>query len=143
MAMERFSSGLPSLFERFFDSDWMDSKDPDYAHASADLPMVNIMENADEYLIEVAAPGMRKTDFRVCYNEGKLTISSDRQEVVQDGVSYLRREYRYRSFHRSFDIPEDFIEGDQIHANYNDGILQITLPKREEIKPKPPREISI
>jgi HSP20 family protein len=105
--------------------------------------MVNIKENADEYLIEVAAPGMKKSDFRVSYDDGKLTISSDKQEEIQDGVSYLRHEYSYHSFHRSFDVSEDLVDGDQIHANYTDGILQITLPKREEIKPKPPKEISI
>jgi HSP20 family protein len=92
MATGRFSSGHPSLFDRFFNSDWMDNKDSDHSPANANLPMVNIMENADEYLVEVAAPGMRKSDFRVRYNDGKLTISSDRQEEVQDGVSYLRRE---------------------------------------------------
>jgi HSP20 family protein len=139
MAITKF----PSLFERFFDSDWMEGTNSDYSPANANLPMVNIMENADEYLIEVAAPGMKKHDFKVNYDNGRLTISSDKKEEVQDGVSYIRREYSFQSFQRSFDVSEDLVDGGKIHANYNDGILQITLPKREEVKPKPGREISI
>jgi HSP20 family protein len=56
---------------------------------------------------------------------------------------YTRREFRYQSFQRSFTIPENVVDGEKIKAGYNDGILSITLPKREEIKPKPPREIKI
>jgi HSP20 family protein len=143
MAITKFSSGFPSLFDRFFDGERMDRINPDYSPADANLPMVNIKENADEYLIEVAAPGMKKNDFKITYDNGKLTISSDKKEEVQDGVSYMRREYTFHSFQRSFDVSEDLVDGGKIHANYNDGILQITLPKREEAKPKPGREISI
>jgi HSP20 family protein len=143
MALTGFSTEFPSFLERFFDNDWRGRSASDYTPASATLPMVNIMENADEYLIEVAAPGMKKDNFKVQYDNGKLTISSDQQEEAQDGVSFIQREYNFQSFQRSFDVSEDLVDGEKIHANYHDGILQITLPKREEVKPKPGREISI
>lgn len=143
MAITRFSSGFPSLFDRFFESDWMDRSDEANLPSDGHWPMVNIKENADEYLIEVAAPGMKRNDFKVQYANGKLNVSTDSPEQVQDGVSFIRREYSYHAFQRSFDVSEDLVEGDKIHANYNEGILQITLPKRDEAKPRPPREISI
>ena len=95
-------------------------------------------------MIEVAAPGMSKDDFTVNYDNGRLTISSERRnEKSDEGENYTRREFSYQSFQRSFNVPENIVSGDKISANYKDGILHIHLPKREEVKPKPSREIKI
>ena len=71
MAITRFSTGFPSLFDRFFDSDWIEGANADYSPGNANLPLANIKESADEYVIEVAAPGMKKSDFKVQYDSGK------------------------------------------------------------------------
>jgi HSP20 family protein len=106
---------------------------------------VNVKENENEFQIEVAAPGMKKDDFKVNFDNGRLTISSESREEKseKDGGKYTRREYRYQSFQRSFTVPESVVDGEKIQARYTDGILNISLPKREEVKPKPAKEIKI
>lgn len=103
------------------------------------------MENTDEYTIEVAAPGLNKEDFKVDYDNGRLTISSERKnekEEKEEG-KIKRREFSYQSFQRSFTISENAVEAEKIKANYKNGILHISLPKREEVKPKPIKQIEI
>jgi HSP20 family protein len=95
-------------------------------------------------MIEVAAPGMTKEDFKVDYENGRLTISSERKnESKEKDGNYTRREFSYQSFQRSFTVPENIVNGDKIAATYKEGILHISLPKREEVKPKPARAIKI
>ncbi len=103
------------------------------------------MENDNEFLIEVAAPGLKKDDFNVGYDNGKLTISSEKknEKEEKDGNKVTRREFSYQSFQRSFTISENIVDADKIKANYKEGILHISLPKREEQKPKPIRQIEI
>ncbi|MFW5781200.1 MAG: Hsp20/alpha crystallin family protein [Bacteroidota bacterium] len=131
------------MMNRFFEGDMMDFADRNYSSKNASLPAVNIHENNDEFIIEVAAPGMKKKDFKISYDNGRLTISSDMKEEVTEGESYTRREFNYQAFQRSFEISHEIVDGDKIKARYEDGILRILLPKREEVKPKPAREISI
>jgi HSP20 family protein len=105
---------------------------------------VNVKEDNDNFMIEVAAPGMTKEDFSINYDNGRLTVGSERKnEKKNEDENFTRREFSYQSFQRSFNVPENVISGDKISANYKDGILIITLPKREEVKPKPSREIKI
>jgi len=136
---------FPSFFDRFLEGDLMDWASSNFAGNRSTLPAVNVRENANEYLIEVAAPGMKKNDFKVNFDNGRLTISSEKQEEVREGGEnkYTRREFSYQSFQRTFTVPENMVESSKIEAHYADGILSITLPKREEIKPKPAREIKI
>ena len=136
---------FPSFFNRLFEGDLMDWSSTNFAGSNSTLPAVNVLENDDEYKIEVAAPGMKKEDFKVNFENGRLTISSEfKEEKGNDSDErYSRREYRYQSFQRSFTIPDNLVDGDKINAKYNQGILEITLPKREEVKPKPAREIKI
>jgi HSP20 family protein len=136
---------FPSLFNKFFEGDLMDWSNYNFAGVNSTLPAVNVKENDNEFQIEVAAPGMKKDDFKVNFDNGRLTISSGSKEEKSEknGGKYTRREYRYQSFQRSFTIPENVVDGEKIQARYNDGILDITLPKREEVKPKPAREIKI
>jgi HSP20 family protein len=133
---------LPNLMEDFFARDLFDIRNP---LQSSGVPAVNIRETKDEYAIEVAAPGMKKEDFRLKVENDVLTISSENQsekEEKDDKGQYTRREFSYQSFQRSFTLPNT-VQGDKIEATYTDGVLHIKLPKKEEAKQKPPREIKI
>ncbi len=148
MTLSKLTTGFPSLINQFFNDDLMDPMaigwaNSNYSTTNTTLPRVNIKETNDEFVIEVAAPGMKKDDFKVNYDNGKLSISSEVNEGTQDGEKYTRREFSYQSFQRTFNISQDLVDGDKINAKYVDGILQIVLPKREEIKPKPAKEIAI
>lgn len=106
------------------------------------LPGVNIFEDKEGFTIEVAAPGMRKEDFKLQFEKNILKISCGLQEK-EENVKYLKREFNYSSFERSFIVPEKTVDSEKISAAYNDGILSISLSKREELKPKPAKEIEI
>jgi HSP20 family protein len=104
---------------------------------------VNVRETADDFAIELAAPGMKKEDFKVEVENDLLTISSEKEhkeEKESDG--YSRKEFSYASFSRSFTLPKSVL-GDQISATYEDGVLHLRLPKREEAKLKAPRLVKI
>ena len=136
---------VPSLFDRFFEGDLMDWSNSNFSGTNSTLPAVNVKENDNEFHIEVAAPGMKKGDFKLSYDNGRLTISSERKNEVEekDGEKVTRKEFSYQSFQRSFTVAENVVNAEKIAANYADGILHITLPKREEVKPKPAKEIKI
>lgn len=149
MTIARLSDNVypsfPSLMNRFFEGDMMDWNRSNFADTNSTLPAVNIRENSDEFMIDVAAPGMKKEQIKVDYENGRLTISSEKKEEKKEASkeNYSRREFSYMSFQRSFTIPENLVDGDKIKATYNEGILHISLPKREELKPKPARQIKI
>jgi len=149
MALARLSDNVfpsfPSMFERFFEGDMMDWNGGNFADRNATLPAVNVIENDDEYRIEVAAPGLKKSDFNLNFENGRLTISSERKDERQEksGDRFNRREFWYQSFQRSFTLPENVVNTGKISARYEDGILYITLPKRDEVKPKPAKAIKI
>ncbi len=136
---------VPSLLDRFFEGDLMDWNSTNYSGANSTMPAVNVKENDNEFHIEVAVPGMKKNDFKLSYDNGRLTISSERKHEVEEkeGEKVTRREFSYQSFQRSFNVAEGVVEAEKIAANYADGILHITLPKREEVKPKPAKEILV
>ncbi len=149
MTLARLSNNwfptVPSFLDRFFDGDVMDWNTRNFAGNNSTLPAVNVKENDDEFMIEVAAPGLKKNDFKVNYENGMLTISSESKEEKQekDGEKITRCEFSYQSFQRSFSVPENVVNADKIAAKYEDGILHVALPKREEVKPKPAKEIKI
>ncbi len=140
-----FYPSVPSLLNRFFEGDLMDWNTANFAGTDSTLPAVNIQENDNEFMIEVAAPGMKKDDFKLNYENGKLTISSEKKEEKEEkkGRKVTRREFSYQSFQRTFTVSETMVDADKIQASYKDGILNIVLPKREEIKPKPAKMIKI
>ncbi len=108
-------------------------------------PSVNIIENDDNYKIEVAAPGLKKGDFDIKVENKQLIIkASNKNESAESetDTNYRRREFNYTSFSRSFHI-SDKIDSEKIGAHYEDGILTVTLEKREEAKDKGPRTIEI
>ncbi|MAN60177.1 MAG: heat-shock protein [Flavobacteriaceae bacterium] len=127
---ELLNNDLPSVFQSNFNS-------------GMSLPKVNISEKDDAYTVDMAAPGMKKDDFNIEIDNQVLTISSEQKnEKKTEESNYTRREFGYASFKRSFTLPESVDDG-KIEAKYNEGILTITLPKREEAKKKPARSIKI
>ncbi len=135
---------FPSIVDRFLNGGLMDWNHSNFADNNSTLPAVNVKESDDEYMIDVAAPGMKKDDFSINLDNGRLTISAENKEEMKDeNDNYLRREFAYAHFMRTFTLPENKIDGEKIKAKYEDGILHIHLPKREEVKPKPAREIKI
>jgi len=106
-------------------------------------PSVNIIESDANFTLEVAAPGLKKEDFNIALDNDVLSIASNRKdETTEKESNYTRREFSYIEFKRSFTIPET-VNSEDINAVYENGILKITLPKKEEAKVPAKREISI
>jgi HSP20 family protein len=106
-------------------------------------PSVNIRENEENFLLDLAAPGLKKEDFKINLDNNVLTISSEmKEENEEKNEKFTRREFYFNSFSRSFTLPKT-IDLDKIKADYKDGILSIALPKREEAKVAINREIAI
>ena len=144
MNLVRFSNNVPSIFNRFFDNEMLDWNNRHFSNTNTTLPSVNIKENTDEFLVEVAAPGLKKIDFNIEVENDTLTISSEKQleNEEKEGERVTKREFSYQSFTRSFSLPV-LVERENITAKYEDGILNITIPKKEEAKPQPPKKIEI
>jgi HSP20 family protein len=143
---ETFFPTIPSLFDDFFTRDWLDSSLANWRVSGATLPAVNVMETNEDFKIEVAAPGMKRNDFKVQLDNNVLTISSQREDKTEEkdaSGNYTRREFSYQSFQRSFALPENKVLGDKISARYIDGVLHVTIPKSEEAKVKPARQIAV
>ena len=127
---------FPSLFNEFFNRDWVDFNNRNFSTTQTTIPSVNVVESDDKFELEVAAPGFEKKDFKVELNHNVLTISSDKKEEREegDGKQYTRKEFSYLSFCRSFTIP-DTVNHEKIEARYENGILKVLIPKKEEPKP--------
>jgi HSP20 family protein len=135
---------FPALFDDFFGRELFNWGNNNYSSTSTTVPAVNIRETNDNFEVEMAAPGMQKGDFQIQLDGSTLTISSQRQhqdESSQNG--YSRKEFSYQSFQRTFVLPKDVVNEDAIAARYENGVLHLTIPKREEVKQKPPRLIEI
>lgn len=132
---------VPAVFDEFFKPDWMGGME----RMNNTVPAVNIKETETTFVVELAAPGKSKADFNIELDDNVLTISSEakheKEEKDNDG-KYTRKEFSYSSFKRAFTLPEIVNESD-INASYENGVLHITLPKREEALPKPKRMIEI
>jgi HSP20 family protein len=147
MTLIRRTENYPAwsnLFNEFLNHDWIDWTHRNYSDTNTTIPSVNILEDQDGFKIEVAAPGLNKSDFKIEVNQGILKISSEKQEERESGEEsrYSRREFSYQSFSRSFNLPGT-VESDKIEAKYENGILSVSIPKRDEAKPKPVRMIDI
>ncbi|MCK9219217.1 MAG: Hsp20/alpha crystallin family protein [Bacteroidales bacterium] len=106
-------------------------------------PAANIMESNDAFHLEIAAPGMEKNDFKINLENNILTISSAvEDEKREEGKNYTRKEFYYGSFSRSFTLPKT-VDLDQIKADYENGILKINLPKKDEARIEQKKEIKI
>jgi len=148
--IKRNKSLLPS-FSRFWDDDDFFNRSltnwgvSNFSDSGTTLPAVNIRESEDSYDVEMAAPGMKKEDFKIELDNNVLTISSEKTEEYEDNEKekYSRKEFSYQSFQRSFNLPKEVVDEEKIKAHYRDGVLHLTIPKREEAKQKPPRKIQI
>lgn len=139
MSLIRRSNDLfPTFFNDFLGNDWLTER-------NASMPAVNIRESKDNFEVEMAAPGMNKKDFRIELDNDVLTISyekkEDREEKNKEG-QYTKQEFNYQAFRRSFTLPNT-VQSDKINAKYNDGILRLSIPKKEEAKQKASRVIDI
>lgn len=144
MNLMRRTGGLyPSFLEDFFDDNW--SGVASRADTGTRIPAVNVREKDDTYEIHVAAPGMKKEDFKLSVENNVLSVSAEekteKENKDQEG-NFTRREFSYTSFRRSFSLPSS-VDADNINAKYDNGILVLSLPKKEEAKPKPPKQIEI
>ena len=98
------------------------------------FPPVNIVEKASNYQVEIAAPGFEKTDFNIKLEGNILTVSTEKKDTVSETTDkMIRKEFSYRSFKRSFTIDEK-IDSEHINATYENGILKLELPKREDLR---------
>ena len=145
--MKRDGSHIPSissLFDDFFSRELFNWGNSNFSSTNTTVPSVNIKETADNFEVEVAAPGMDKKDFNVTLDGNLLTISSAKEHREEKKeADYSRREFCYRSFQRSFELPKDVVDEDKINARYENGVLYLTIPKKEEAKQKAPRMIEI
>lgn len=108
------------------------------------VPQVNVKENEKSFELELVAPGQKKEDFNIEIDNDMLTISTEAktEKIEQEEGKFTRREFRISSFKRAFTLPET-VKADEINAAYKDGILTLTLPKKEEALPKAKRMIEI
>ena len=139
--MTRKNAWLPSLLEDIFDDKLTESG----FNTAKSLPAVNIEEQEDKYVLELAAPGKSKKDFNIELDNDLLTISSEIKEEHKSedkNRNFTRREFSYESFRRSFTLP-DSVDTTKVKANYKNGVLLVDLPKREEAKKQPKRLIDI
>ena len=132
--LARTTEMLPSLFDDFIRpwSSWMDT--PSMIGRTQMVPAVNITETKDEYILSLAAPGMKKDDFNIDVTGNMITISSEKEQKneVKDEL-YTRKEYNYTAFSRNFTLPDE-VNRERIDARYEDGILKLSLPKKEDAK---------
>ena len=130
---------FPSLMNDFFKPDWFGGLE----NYSSNLPAVNIKESEEGFELELAIPGFKKEDFNIELDNELLTISSEvKDESETKEENYTRKEFSFSSFRRSFTLPET-VDGGKINATYEDGILKLALPKKDEALPKPKRLIEI
>ena len=131
---------VPTFFDSLFGKEFFDYN---FNNSVASLPAANSKETKDAFSLQLAAPGMKKSDFKVEVNNNVLTISSEKESTSDEqNEGYSRKEFSYHTFTRSFNLPQT-VNKDLITASYNDGLLVLNIPKREEAKEKPARLIDI
>ena len=148
MTLIKFKNGSPLLagnrmpyFNDIFNDFFEDAVNSELRKTS--VPQVNISETEEGYQLEMAAPGLTKEDFKIKIENEVLTVSGERKaESNEKNDKYTRKEFSYNSFMRSFTLPE-LVDTEKIKARYENGIMIVELPKKEEAKPKSPREIKI
>ncbi len=136
---------FPRVFDDFFTRDLLDWNTRNFSNTDSTIPSVNVKETNDSFNVEMAAPGMSKKDFRIELDNEILKISSEKkvENELKENERYSCREFSYQSFERSFHLPKSVVDLSKIKAKYEDGMLHIMIPKREEAKALPPRKIDI
>ena len=138
-------NNFPTLFDDFLNRDIFNWGLTNFSDTNTTIPAVNIKETADNYEVEVAAPGMTKKDFKVQLEGNTLTISSEKTSDKEENeeMRYTTREFSYQSFSRTFNLQKDVVDTERIQAKYEDGVLRLLIPKMEHAKQKQPRLIEI
>lgn len=142
-SLARLNETIPSVFDDFFKpwNEWFENGG--MIGRMLKVPAVNITEHEKEYRVALAAPGLKKDDFKIDVDGNMVTISSEKEESKEDkDKRYTRKEYSYSSFSRSFALPED-VDRDKIEARYEDGVLTLLLPRKEEAKKPAGKQIAI
>ncbi len=138
LAHKTQNNWLPSLIDEMFNNDFNGG-----STVRTSQPAVNISESEDKFALEMSIPGFKKEDVSIEVDKDILTIYSEVEEKSEERTEqFTRKEFSKTSFKRSFNLPET-VDQDQIDAQYQDGILNITLPKKEEALPQPKRMISL
>lgn len=135
---------LPSIFDDMFKTDWLGGT-TNVNSIGVSIPAVNIMENEESFEVAVAAPGKTKADFNIELDNDVLTISAEAKsesETTEKSGRFTRKEFNYSTFKRAFSLP-DTVNSTKISANYENGVLTILLPKKEEAKVQAKRMIEI
>lgn len=138
-------NNMPSFVDRFFNADPFALADDLLSREQRFVPAVNIRETDTSYVVELAAPGRKREDFKIEVHDKVLSISSERKELKEEKEAqgkFTRREFGYERFQRSFTL-SDQVADENIQARYEAGVLQIELPKKEEARQKSPRLIDI
>ncbi|MFM9911683.1 MAG: Hsp20/alpha crystallin family protein [Chitinophagaceae bacterium] len=142
-ALAKTTERMPSVFDDFFKpwNEWFDNGG--LMGKTMNLPAVNITEHKSQYIVSLAAPGLKKSDFNINVDGNMLTISSEKEENKEDKEKkFTRKEYNYSSFSRSFTLPEE-INKEKIEATYDDGVLKISLPRKEEEKKSSAKQVAV
>jgi HSP20 family protein len=132
------------LFEDFFTRDISDWADRTISTIGVNLPSVNLKETDTKLEIELAAPGLKKEDFKIEVDNNMLIISAEKEEKKESNKKddYVRKEFNYQSFYRSFNLP-DYADENKIEASYKDGILNVIIAKKPGDRNKTTKSISI
>lgn len=136
------NTAIPSLFSDFFGGDFFND---DFFNRPVTkwIPAVNVKENGVSFIVEMSAPGYNKEDFKVELQDDVLSIEAKKEEEKSDeNERYTRKEFRTTSFARSFRLPKS-VKSDGIDAKYENGILKLVVPKREEAKTIGPKQVKI
>lgn len=135
------SLSFPNFADNFFKDD--DFFDGHWLGKAMTVPAVNVMETKESFELELAAPGMKKEDFKIEIKDGALVISAEtKSEKEETGERYTRKEFNFNSFSRSFWLPEN-VKSDEIKAKYADGVMKVTVPKAEVKKEAPVKKVAI
>jgi len=136
---------FPTLFDDFLNRDIFNWGLTNFSNSNTTIPAVNIRETADNYEVEMAAPGMNKKDFKIQLEGNMLTIASEKStgKEEKDDLKYISREFSYLSFSRTFNLQKDVVDTEKIQARYEDGVLHLLIPKKEHVKQKQPKLIEI
>ncbi|MCO6475865.1 MAG: Hsp20/alpha crystallin family protein [Phaeodactylibacter sp.] len=136
---------LPRFFDDFLTREFSDWDLQNNSPTDTTIPAVNVIETNDSFTVEMAAPGMKKEDFQIELENEVLKIASrkETERELKESERYTRREFSYQSFLRTFRLPKSVVDDSKINARYENGILRILIPKREEAKLPAPRKIEI
>lgn len=140
-------STFPSLRNDFWTNRFFTPRlfdfDDDFFTGNISAPLANISETSKDFKVDLCVPGLKKEDFKIDIENGLLTVSSEKEEEnKEEDKNFRRREFSYSSFSRSFQLPENVDEGN-INAKYDNGVLQLTIPKKEIEAAKPKKQIKV